>query len=73
VVRRIAIRSETITLGALLKLARLVATGGEAKRLIQEGQVRVNGVVERRRGRQLRPGDEVHAAGARLRVQREGR
>ncbi|HWQ14650.1 MAG TPA: RNA-binding S4 domain-containing protein [Roseiflexaceae bacterium] len=68
-----AIRSETISLGAFLKLARLVATGGEAKLLIQRGEVRVNGVVERRRGRQLRPGDEVHAAGVRLRVQREER
>ncbi|MBN1642239.1 MAG: RNA-binding S4 domain-containing protein [Anaerolineae bacterium] len=50
---------ETIRLGQFLKLAGLVATGGEAKRLIQEGRVTVNGEVETRRKRQLHPGDEV--------------
>jgi ribosome-associated protein len=50
---------ETIRLGQFLKLAGLVATGGEAKRLIQEGQVLVNGEVETRRKRQLHAGDEV--------------
>jgi ribosome-associated protein len=50
---------ETIRLGQFLKLAGLVATGGEAKRLIQGGQVLVNGEVETRRKRQLREGDEV--------------
>jgi ribosome-associated protein len=50
---------ETIRLGQFLKLAGLVATGGEAKRLIQGGQVLVNGEVETRRKRQLHAGDEV--------------
>jgi ribosome-associated protein len=50
---------ETIHLGQFLKLAGLVATGGEAKRLIQGGQVLVNGEVETRRKRQLHAGDEV--------------
>jgi ribosome-associated protein len=50
---------ETIRLGQFLKLAGLVATGGEAKRLIQDGQVLVNGEVETRRKRQLHAGDEV--------------
>lgn len=70
-VRRVGIRSETIDLGALLKLAQVAATGGEAKRLIQDGRVAVNGVIERRRGRQIRPGDEVDAAGARFTVERQ--
>jgi len=53
--------SETqfIRLGQYLKLLGLVATGGEAKFLIQDGQVRVNGVVETRRKRQLHDGDRV--------------
>lgn len=68
--RRVGIRSETIELGALLKLAQIAATGGEAKRLIQDGRVAVNGTVERRRGRQVRPGDEVNAAGNRIVVER---
>jgi ribosome-associated protein len=50
---------EVIRLGQFLKLAGLVDTGGEAKRLIQAGEVRVNGQVETRRKRQLREGDTV--------------
>jgi ribosome-associated protein len=53
------VSEETIRLGQFLKLAGLVATGGEAKRLIQGGQVLVNGEVETRRKRQLHAGDEV--------------
>ena len=49
----------TIRLGQYLKLIGLVATGGEAKFLIQDGHVRVNGEVETRRKRQLRDGDTV--------------
>lgn len=70
--RRVAIRTDSIPLGGLLKLARVVATGGEAKQVIQRGQVRVNGEVERRRGRQVRPGDRVEAAGSTLVVVRSG-
>jgi len=66
--RDVAIRDETIRLGQLLKLAGVVESGGEARELIQDGAVRVNGEVDRRRGRQLRAGDVVQAAGERLRV-----
>jgi ribosome-associated protein len=48
-----------IRLGQFLKLVGLVATGGEAKHLIQSGQIEVNGEVETRRKRQLVPGDTV--------------
>lgn len=50
---------ETIKLDQFLKLANLVGTGGEAKMLIQGGEVFVNGEVETRRGRKLRHGDTV--------------
>lgn len=50
---------ETIKLDQFLKLAQIVQTGGEAKQLIQKGFVTVNGEVEIRRGRKLRPGDKV--------------
>ena len=49
----------TIELGALLKLASCVQSGGEAKALIQAGSVSVNGSVEARRHRQLHVGDRV--------------
>ena len=51
--------SGLIRLGQYLKLLGLAATGGEAKFLIQDGHVRVNGEVETRRKLQLREGDTV--------------
>ena len=57
--REIPIRGEMIRLGELLKLAGVVATGGEAKALLASTAVFVNGEPEARRGRQLHPGDEV--------------
>ena len=62
---------ETIKLEQFLKLAQVVATGGQAKMLIQSGAVRVNGVVETRRGRKLRPGDSVIVDGEELIVASE--
>lgn len=56
---RILIHTEFIKLDSLLKLAGLVETGGEAKLLIQNGQVEVNGEVCTMRGKKLRPGDTV--------------
>ena len=49
----------TIRLDQFLKLKGLVMSGGEAKFLIQDGQVRVNGEVDTRRSRKLRQGDQV--------------
>lgn len=57
--REIGIRGESIDLDDFLKVAQVVASGGEAKRLIQGGRVRVNGDVERRRGRRIVLGDRV--------------
>jgi ribosome-associated protein len=57
--RDVPIRGAGIRLGQLLKLADLVASGADAKALLLEGQVEVNGEVETRRGRQLARGDVV--------------
>jgi ribosome-associated protein len=57
-----------ITLGQALKAADLVGSGGEAKVLIQSGEVRVNGDVETRRGRKLEEGDVVEIGDERLEV-----
>lgn len=65
--RDVPIRDEVIRLGQLLKLAGLAGGGGEAKAIIADG-VTVNGEDETRRGRQLRHGDVVVAAGEELRV-----
>lgn len=50
---------ETIQLDQFMKLAGFVGTGGQAKLVIQSGDVRLNGVVETRRKKKLKAGDEV--------------
>lgn len=64
----VPIRDESIRLGQFLKLANLVETGAEAKPVIAEGRVLVNGEVETRRGRQLAVGDVVSLGGLAARV-----
>jgi ribosome-associated protein len=64
-----ALRGEYITLDALLKATGLASSGGHAKVLITEGQVRVNDTVETRRGRKLRAGDRLQFGEVRLTVQ----
>jgi ribosome-associated protein len=66
--REIAIRGDMIRLGELLKLAGVVATGGEAKLLLASTEVLVNGEPDNRRGRQLHPGDEIRVGDEYLRV-----
>ncbi len=57
------IDTDYIKLDSFLKAVNVVGSGGEAKTLIAEGMVRVNGATETRRGRKLRPGDRVEVAG----------
>ena len=65
----IKIETPFIRLDALLKFAGAVETGGEAKLLIQEGEVKVNGEVCTMRGKKLRPGDRAELAGLTLVVE----
>ena len=60
---KIAIETEYIKLDSLLKFAAVVGTGGEAKYVISEGMVSVNGEVCTMRGKKLRPGDRVSFQG----------
>lgn len=62
----ISITTEFIKLEALLKFAGVTGTGGEAKNLIQDGAVKVNGEVCVMRGKKLRPGDVAELPGVRL-------
>ena len=64
----VPIRDESIRLGQFLKLADLVELGSDAKELLSEGEVLVNGEPETRRGRQLRVGDVVEHDGRSARV-----
>jgi ribosome-associated protein len=61
--------TETIKLEQFLKLMGVVQTGGQAKLLIQSGQVKVNGKVELRRGRKLVTGDRVSTVGENFKVE----
>jgi ribosome-associated protein len=67
-VRELPIRGESIRLGQALKLAGLAESGGEARGLVEDGAVAVNGEVETRRGRQLRRGDVVAVGEQALRI-----
>jgi ribosome-associated protein len=60
---RVKIDTEFIKLDSFLKAEGLAASGGEAKMLITDGMVRVNGETEIRRGRKLYPGDRVELEG----------
>ena len=66
--QEIKIRDEYIKLGQALKLAGLVGSGVEAKMLIQDGLVTVNGEVDMRRGRKLYPGDVFELEGNEVKV-----
>ena len=68
----VPIRDESIRLGQFLKLANLVESGSDAKPLLMNGDVLVNGEVETRRGRQLRVGDVVEVGGRVARVAGSG-
>jgi ribosome-associated protein len=67
--RNVEIYREPVELYKLLKFEGLVSSGGEAKILIAEGQVKVNGIVETRKRKKIMAGDLVEFAGETLRIQ----
>ena len=66
---QIKIKDEYIKLGQALKLAGMVGSGVEAKVVIQDGQVFVNGEVELQRGKKLHPGDIFSFNGEEAQIQ----
>lgn len=64
----IKLRDEFIKLGQALKAAGLVESGVDAKFVIQDGLVKVNGKVETQRGKKLYAGDEVFFDGETIRI-----
>jgi ribosome-associated protein len=67
-VREFELKGDMIRLGQLLKVAGIVDSGGEAKALIADGGVTVNGEPETRRGRQMHAGDVLAAVGQEIRL-----
>lgn len=66
--RQIKIKDEYIKLGQALKLAGMVGSGVEAKVMIQDGQVFVNGTVELQRGKKLHNGDVISFQGEEVQI-----
>ena len=66
--KEIHIATEYITLGQFLKFADIIHEGGEAKGFLAENEILVNGEAEARRGKKLRPGDEVNVNGSAYRI-----
>ena len=60
---KISIKEDFIRLDSAMKLGNLVVTGGHAKIVIQEGEVKVNGQVCTMRGKKLRTGDKIEFEG----------
>ncbi len=60
----ILIKTESINLDQFLKWANIVESGGEAKKIIQAGKVRVNGEIEYRRSHKLTAGDTIVMVGS---------
>ena len=60
-----------LTLQQFLKLKDIVFSGGEAKLFIQDGKVKVNGEIEKRRGRKIQIGDVIEVEGKVYKVEND--
>ncbi|MDR0491037.1 MAG: RNA-binding S4 domain-containing protein [Oscillospiraceae bacterium] len=68
-IKRVPVTGEYIRLDSLLKFASVVSTGGEAKIIIQSGEVLIGGKQCFQRGRKIRPGSLVQCGGYALLVE----
>ena len=66
--REVKITKEPVELYKILKFEGIVTSGGEAKALISNGQVLVNGVVETRKRKKIMSGDSVEVMGEKLQI-----
>lgn len=69
--KEITIKSEFIKLDQFLKWAEVASTGGEAKTLIMDGEVKLNNAVEFARGKKLHEGDIIEVAKQQFKIVRE--
>ena len=67
-IKIIHIATEYITLGQFLKFADIIHEGGEAKSFLASNLVLVDGVEENRRGRKLRPGNQISVGGRKFEI-----
>ncbi len=57
--KKISIKTEFILLGQFLKYAGIVSNGGQSKAFLVENDVKINGIIDKRRGKKLFPGDFI--------------
>lgn len=67
-ITQVNIREAPVELYKILKMENLAASGGEAKYMIADGQVMVNGEIETRKRKKILPGDIVEFAGKRFQI-----
>ncbi len=66
---RFPLNGDFIELYKLLKITQIAASGGEAKLMVDQGMVKLNGIVENRKRAKVKPGDTIEAAGYQLVVE----
>lgn len=62
IIKEFRVKGEYVTLSQFLKEESYISSGGEAKWYLQENPILLNGVKENRRGKKIRPGDELEVA-----------
>lgn len=68
--KKIKIVSESINLGQFLKFSGVISNGGEAKFFLEDNSVKINDIVEKRRGRKLFPGDTIEINGSKFIIEK---
>lgn len=68
-ISKISIKEDFIRLDSAMKLADMVVTGGHAKIVIREGEVKVNGEVCTMRGKKLHKGDKIEFDGVKVQIE----
>ncbi len=68
--KKIRITSESINLGQFLKFSGIISNGGEAKNFLENNDVKVNNIEEKRRGKKLFSGDIIEINGSKFSIEK---
>ena len=65
---KLIIKTDYILLGQFLKYAGIISNGGQSKMFLAENSVKINGIIDQRRGKELFPGDSVEVLGQKYEI-----
>ena len=65
---KLIIKTDYILLGQFLKYAGIISNGGQSKMFLAENSVKINGIIDQRRGKKLFPGDIVEVLGQKYKI-----